>query len=268
MASPFLSQLQYSESDTPHHRHYHLSCEMVFVEEGKAEFIINGKRYIAQKGSLLFINSYEQHETHILRAPYRRYFAIVTPTELEYALSPSVLPGIFKNRPAGFRHCVVLSGYTEEVSRLFGCLLREYHHNSPFSNRMTRILLEQILIYVYRACPENFAAGGGSLQDRLRQIQQYIEIHFREEIKISHLADQYFLNHCYLTHKFKEQVGYSPKQYILLNRLSYAKELLETTDEQISQIAFQCGFGDVNNFSRAFRQWFSTTPREYRESKR
>ena len=133
---------------------------------------------------------------------------------------------------------------------------------------MTRILLEQILIYVYRACPENFAAGGGSLQDRLRQIQQYIEIHFREEIKISHLADQYFLNHCYLTHKFKEQVGYSPKQYILLNRLSYAKELLETTDEQISQIAFQCGFGDVNNFSRAFRQWFSTTPREYRESKR
>lgn len=133
---------------------------------------------------------------------------------------------------------------------------------------MTRLLLEQILIYVYRACPGNFSAEGGSLQNRVRQAQQYIEAHFQEEIKISDLADRCFLNHCYLTHKFKEQVGYSPKQYILLNRLSYAKELLETTGLQVSQIAFQCGFGDVNNFTRSFRQWFSVTPTQYRESKR
>ena len=73
------------------------------------------------------------------------------------------------------------------------------------------------------------------------------------------------MNHCYLTHLFKKQVGYSPKQYILLNRLSYAQELLETTQLQVSQVALQCGFGDVNNFIRAFREWFGVSPSQFRK---
>ena len=60
-------------------------------------------------------------------------------------------------------------------------------------------------------------------------------------------------------------MGYSPKQYIQLNRLSYAKELLETTSLQVSQIAVQCGFGDVNNFIRAFQEWFGMPPNHFRQ---
>ena len=60
-------------------------------------------------------------------------------------------------------------------------------------------------------------------------------------------------------------MGYSPKQYLLLNRLSYAQELLENSDLPVSQIAFQCGFGDANNFIRAFRESFGLSPSQFRQ---
>lgn len=267
MKNPIFTQFQYSDSDSPHHEHYHLSGEMVFVEEGEAEFVISGKIYRAEKNSILFINSYEPHETRILSLPYRRYFAIIHTSELERAFPSSVLPGIFKNRPAGFLHCISLDKYGAQARSVFAALEQEMNQDAPFDDRMVRLLLEQLLILVYRACPGNFSTESTSLQNRVQEIRRYIESHFTEDIRISELAEKYYLNHCYLTHKFKEQIGYSPKQYILLNRLSYAKELLETTDIPISQIAFQCGFGDFNNFSRAFRDWFQVTPKQYRKEK-
>ena len=264
MSSPFVYQLRYSELGESLHRHFHLSCEMVFVESGKAEFIIDGQRYLAQKNSVVFINSYEHHEVNIIEQPYHRYFTMVQVDELERALSSSVLPGIFKNRPAGFIHCVSLDEFGEEPGRLFAALFREEAGDAPYAKQMVKGLLEQILILVYRACPQNFVARENSASSRVREIQRYIEQHFTEEIRIAELAERFFVNHCYLTHIFKEQVGYSPKQYILLNRLSYAKELLETTDLQISQISCQCGFGDTNNFIRSFREWFGIAPNQYR----
>ena len=77
MATPLISQIHFSDSDTPRHQHYHLSCEMVFVEEGEAEFTIGESHYQAKKNSILFINSCETHQMQVVKAPYRRYFAIV-----------------------------------------------------------------------------------------------------------------------------------------------------------------------------------------------
>ena len=266
MNSPLISQLKYSETSQSPHEHFHLTCEMVFVNAGKAEFLIDGRRYLAEKNSIVFISSYERHEIRIIEQPYHRYFAMVQAAELERALPSSPLPGIFKNRPAGFAHCVSLAAFGDEPERLFAALCREADSGAPYAGQMVRSLLEQILILVARACPQNFAARESSRSGRVRESQQYIEEHFTEELRISELAERFFVNHCYLTHIFKEQVGYSPKQYILLNRLSYAKELLETTGLQVSQIAYQCGFGDTNNFIRSFREWFGMAPNQYRQS--
>ena len=104
-----ISQLRFSDSAQPQHSHYHLSGEMVFVESGEACFRVDGKEYLARSGSIVFINSFEQHEVAIRSTPYRRYFAIVSAAELERAFPLSSLPAVFKNRPSGFCHCVDLS---------------------------------------------------------------------------------------------------------------------------------------------------------------
>ncbi len=260
-----ISQLRYSEEEKSPHSHYHLSCEMVFVCSGAAEFIINGRKYLAEENCIVFISSYEQHEVRIVKAPYHRYFAMIQAAELERAYPNSPLPGIFKNRPEGFCHCLSLKEFGSELNRIFKRLLEESNIQAPYAGQMVKNLLEQLLIWVYRACPDNFAQLENGSSNRIREVQQYIEAHFSEDLRISDLAAKFYMNHCYLTHLFKKQVGYSPKQYILLNRLSYAQELLENTSLQVSQIAIQCGFGDVNNFIRAFREGFGMSPNHFRQ---
>lgn len=262
--SGVISQLRYSDSGQPPHRHYHLSGEMVFVESGEAVFRINSREYEAKSGCLVFLNSFEPHEVEIKKEPYRRYFAMVDPAEMERAHPLSRLLSVFKNRPDGFSHCVDLSREGDYPFVLFRRLKEEYGQGRPASEQMLQSILEQILILSMRSCPQNFTAAENGSGNRIGEVQRYIEAHFTEDLKISRLAEQFFLNHCYLTHLFKEQVGCSPKQYILLNRLSYAQELLETTSLQVSQIAFKCGFGDANNFIRAFRTQYGLSPNQYR----
>ena len=63
MNHPIFTQFQYSDSDSPHHEHDHLSGEMVFVEEGEAEFVISGETYRGGRNSILFITASAPHET-------------------------------------------------------------------------------------------------------------------------------------------------------------------------------------------------------------
>ena len=124
----------------------------------------------------------------------------------------SALIGVFRNRPAGFCHCVALRGAKPEADAIFDRLCREYAAHLPGARQMAEALLGEMLVLCYRACPGNFAASRSPSAARVDQVQQYIEEHFTQELAVTGLAERFFISPCHLTHSFKEQVGYSPKQ--------------------------------------------------------
>jgi transcriptional regulator GlxA family with amidase domain len=56
----------------------------------------------------------------------------------------------------------------------------------------------------------------------------------------------------------------SPASYIKNRRLEKAAELLLVSNERISDIAFDCGFNDVANFTKSFSEKYHATPTNYR----
>lgn len=67
--------------------------------------------------------------------------------------------------------------------------------------------------------------------------------------------------------KTKNVTGYTPNDIMRTMRLHHAAKLLRTTDQNISEICRNCGFNNPSYFTRAFRDQFSITPKEYREIK-
>ena len=50
-------------------------------------------------------------------------------------------------------------------------------------------------------------------------------------------------------------------------RLKKAGEELRNTDRSVSEIAFNCGFRNLSNFNRHFKEYFGIVPKDFRNNK-
>ncbi|GAA3573375.1 helix-turn-helix domain-containing protein [Amycolatopsis ultiminotia] len=66
--------------------------------------------------------------------------------------------------------------------------------------------------------------------------------------------------------RFTEETGTTPLQWLLNARLGTARELLETTDHSVDQVARDCGLGTAANLRLHFRRALGTTPTAYRRT--
>lgn len=96
------------------------------------------------------------------------------------------------------------------------------------------------------------------------EIKAYIDEHYFEDIKISMFTEKYFLSREYLMKLFKQQYGFGIHEYVQKIRMDKAKELLGDSDLKIQEISEMLGYKDKNYFSKAFRNYFSLSPSEYR----
>ncbi|MBL4656514.1 MAG: helix-turn-helix transcriptional regulator [Flavobacteriales bacterium] len=64
--------------------------------------------------------------------------------------------------------------------------------------------------------------------------------------------------------KFTEIYKDSPAKYLKSKKLEKAAKLLSATSENISNIAYDCGFSDIAHFSRSFKSKYGTPPSKFR----
>ncbi|MEU1396039.1 helix-turn-helix domain-containing protein [Micromonospora zamorensis] len=67
-----------------------------------------------------------------------------------------------------------------------------------------------------------------------------------------------------LTRHFQEQLGTSPGQWLLNQRIDAARQLLELTDLPVAEVATRVGFSSALNLRRRFQTRVGTTPSAYR----
>ncbi len=93
----------------------------------------------------------------------------------------------------------------------------------------------------------------------------YIWEHFRETITVDDVARQTMLSRRHLQDRFLQHVGRTIFEEITIQRLNYAKRLLEQTDKKAYTIARMAGFGSAERMSKVFRRLVGMGPRTYRE---
>ena len=74
------------------------------------------------------------------------------------------------------------------------------------------------------------------------------------------LAQNLMLSESQLYRKLKSITGKSTALFIRSIRLQKARELIHSTDEPISQVAYEVGFNDPSWFSRVFKEEFGFAP--------
>ena len=95
---------------------------------------------------------------------------------------------------------------------------------------------------------------------RLLPVQNYIELHYNEEIPAQTLADLIYVSRDRFNHLFKECMGIPLRKFINDIRLHSAYAWLEQGLYPPAEAASRAGFTDYNHFGRLFRQAFGCTP--------
>lgn len=84
------------------------------------------------------------------------------------------------------------------------------------------------------------------------------------ELQMQTLVDQTGIPAHRITASIKESTGLNFKVLLNQMRLQKAEKMLLETDEQVAQIALQCGYGQVAHFYRVFKQKYAQSPGDWR----
>ena len=85
---------------------------------------------------------------------------------------------------------------------------------------------------------------------------------------INTIAQQMGMNVSTLRQRLSESISVTPKSYILEVRLQKAMNLLHyCSDLNIAEVAYKCGYSHVPSFSRAFTNYYGTTPTEVKNER-
>jgi len=94
--------------------------------------------------------------------------------------------------------------------------------------------------------------------------KQIIEANLFEQVGVEDLAQKANLSVSSFKREFKKLYDDSPANYIRTKRLERAAELLSVSNERITDIAFDCGFNDLANFTKSFHDRYNVSPSNFR----
>jgi len=102
--------------------------------------------------------------------------------------------------------------------------------------------------------------------ESIQKTLEIIENRIGDDIQIEELADAAALSQFYYQRLFVRLVKKPVREYIKLRRLARACEALRNSNNKILDVAVEYGFGSHEAFSRAFKDAYSMTPTQYRQS--
>ncbi|MCY1514897.1 HTH-type transcriptional regulator CdhR [compost metagenome] len=112
--------------------------------------------------------------------------------------------------------------------------------------------------YIPAPVPSRSQAG-------LSRVLDWARNHLGQPLSIPELAGQATMSERTFLRRFHEEVGMTPKAWLIQQRVFAAQRLLEATIAPIDDIALACGFGSIEAFRLAFRKTTGVAPSVYRE---
>ena len=244
--------------------HMHGCLEMNRIVSGSGTYWIEEKQFQIMPGDLFIINNRERHMAVHDGSLEMQVFvfdpALVWEGQSRWAfLEPFFHRGSrFSNRIQGGWYIPYLDRMTREAAK------QEEGWQMVIASCMMMLLAE-----LYRHCKNTQAAVGTDVRrpyQRIRPVLDDLHEHYMEEITLERLANTAMLNKNYLCSCFKETMGLPITQYLEHLRIQRACLLLASTEQSVTEIAYQCGFNSLSYFNRIFRKIQKTTPSSFRKN--
>jgi two-component system response regulator YesN len=94
-------------------------------------------------------------------------------------------------------------------------------------------------------------------------IKEYIHKNLATDVSLRTIADHVYLHPVYLSKVYKEATGQNLSEYIYMERMEKARQLLVENKFRIYEIAQRIGYQSTQHFIREFKKHYGVTPKAY-----
>lgn len=142
-------------------------------------------------------------------------------------------------------------------------------HEASGSNAFTKLI--ELLDYLQAApydvllTPENSLLVQTKEGAKIFKIISSMHEHYHTGITARELAKMYNMSLSSFSHYFKRKTAKTYSSYLTDIRIGHVCKRLRSTEDSIAEIAFECGFQNLSNFNRLFKNKMGRTPNSYRK---
>lgn len=230
-----------------------------FIVDGKGTFKIDGTTtelktgdmFILPKGKVTFYQADSKH-------PWTYLWVGFSGSKAENILSKTQLLDHY------FCHSTLESKVLDQIVKL-----TQFRDQKLDDVTELQLIAElyKLLAFLMKELPSKSMSDSNILiQNYIKQTKKIIHTQYSKTLKVSQIAKKLNLNRSYLYKIFKEETGYSIKDYLGQIRMEKSADLLTSTTFHISEIANAVGFPDALAFSKAFKKHFGQSPSNYRKA--
>lgn len=250
--------------------HWHDEIELLYLFKGNITFVIGSKAYDMQEKDIAIVKSGEVHryesesicehcviefghylDTDIFKMPIFRYTGM-----------PSILKWNDKQEDLKLLH--------GKIEKLILDIISEYKEKKEGYSFAIKSNLYKIITLLARSfvskvkLMENKKHITMSYMGILQEVFDYIESHYKEPISIEDVSKVANFSPHYFNKFFKNATGKTFARYLNNVRIDKAQALLRSSNQTITNIAYEVGFNSIKTFNRLFKEIVKCTPSQYR----
>lgn len=225
--------------------HWHINPEFLLFLEGDAIVRSDETEVFVKCGEIAVISSNRLHTVDAV-TPTCKYACLIPDTE----------------------YCGGINEYPfkcndDEIIGIFKYIIKEYENMDEYYKIAVRGYIAALASRIARSRSDKEIRPKTS--DKLTSVKaavEYMYRHFSENISIDDICGEIGLSKYYLCHIFKEIMGVSVVTHLNYIRCRKARTLLRSGKYNVSQSAYECGFGNLSYFSKTYRQIIGNQPLE------
>lgn len=243
--------------------HWHKEIELIYICSGSARISINNHIFTAYEGDLVICDSGDIHYSDSYEMDNSLDFII---------FDPGIISSLYKN--THFIHPLItnkqLKDYNlkEGLDKLIQTVGRELLAKEPYYQDIVKAAIREFWYLLKRKVPRNNSElqsqnrRNNMLYD-LQQLLSYMDEHYSDNITLEFAANKMNFSESHFSKVFKKLTGINFVTYLNLIRVEQAANQLQNTSHKITDIALDCGFNNIRNFNRVFKEITGYTPTDF-----
>ena len=241
---------------------------LLWFTSNSNKVIIDGIPYEFNKNEIVFLTHFHKLEIGVINKVnllhFNRPFYCILDHDSEVGCKGILYYGAAKLpiiHPMGME--------LEIMETAWKMAILEFEMQDSLQLEMLQMMLKRILILCTRVYKSqtDLTELNHNQNNLVREFNYLVERHFSNKHSVAEYADLLFKSPKTITNVFKMMGEKSPLQFIQQRLVQEARRLLWYTDKDVSQIAYDLGYNDVQTFSRFFKNQQGQSPSDYRVQK-